>query len=119
VPTRYSATSVLVWPTAERVLAAGKAWALALAAADQRVVRVGVFGSFARHESAFGSDLDLVVVVDGTRPDPRDPRFATESLPVPCDLLIYDLAAWRDLMAGDTRMAETLRREAIWWVGES
>jgi uncharacterized protein len=107
------------WPDADVVLAAAEAWAHALAAADSRVVRVGMFGSFARGEDAFGSDLDLIVVVDGARPDPRDPRYPTDGIPVPCDVLVYDLAAWTALMRTDTRMARTLRREVRWWVGES
>ena len=46
VPTRSSVSSVTRWPDADVVLAAAEAWAHALAAADPRVLRVGMFGSF-------------------------------------------------------------------------
>jgi len=106
------------WPATDVVEAAGKAWAEDLAASDADVVAVGCFGSFARGDDGYGSDLDLIAIVDGPKPRPTASAWCTTDLPVPADLLVYDVAEWRALMASGGRMARTLEREARWWVGE-
>ena len=53
---------------------------------------LGYFGSYARGDEGFGSDLDLVAVV-GQSPLPfmeRARDWKTETLPVPADLLVYN-----------------------------
>jgi uncharacterized protein len=114
---RSSGSSVRTWPATESVVTAGRAWAERLARADASVVAVGCFGSFARGVDAFGSDLDLVAVVDGVHPQPTDPRWSTHELPVPADLLVYTADEWRALVASERRMARVLMDEARWWVG--
>lgn len=114
---RSSSSSVRRWPATDVVEAAGRAWAASVAAADPRAVAIGCFGSFARGDDGFGSDLDLVAIVDGPKPGPTAPAWSTAGLPVPADLLVYDVAEWHALMASDGRMARTLRCEARWWVG--
>jgi predicted nucleotidyltransferase len=100
------------------VLAAGRAWAERVAAEDSRVVAIGCFGSFARGDDAFGSDLDLIAIVRDAKPAPTATLWSTCGLPVPADLLLYDLAEWAALMAAGGRMADTLQRDVRWWVGE-
>ncbi len=114
---RSSSSSVRRWPATDVVEAAGRAWAEKLAASDAGVVAVGCFGSFARGDDGFGSDLDLIAIVDGPKPHPTAAAWSTAELPVPADLLVYDVAEWRALMASGGRMARTLEREARWWVG--
>lgn len=114
---RSSASSVRRWPATDVVEAAGRAWAASVAAADARVVAIGCFGSFARGDDGFGSDLDLVAIVDGPKPSATAKTWSTVGLPVPADLLVYDVAEWQALMASGGRMARTLQREARWWEG--
>ena len=40
-----------------------------------------------------------------------------ETLPVPADVLVYDVDAWRRLQADDRRMARVLRSETLWLYG--
>jgi len=84
---------------------------------DPSVVAVGCFGSFARGTDGFGSDLDLVAIVDGPRPGATAPAWSTTALPVPADLLVYTVSEWHALMASDRRLARTLEQEARWWMG--
>lgn len=113
-----SRSFVRTWPTSESVMDAGRAWAERLARADTSVVAIGCFGSFARGSDGFGSDLDLVAVVRGTRPEPTDPRWSTLELPVPADLVVYTVEEWRALMASDRRMARVMANETRWWAGQ-
>lgn len=112
-----STSRVRRWPSPEVVHAAAQAWASALAASDSGVVAVGYFGSFARGDSGFGSDLDLVVIREERGPDRLADSRGTESLPVPADVLSFTTASWSELMASERRMAETLRRETVWVLG--
>ena len=117
MPVTSSASSVKRWPSAESVVAAARAWAARLAERDPTVVAVGCFGSYARGEAGFGSDLDLVVI---RRSDagPFDRRVAAaETLPVPADVLVYDADAWVRLQAGGRRMARVLESETRWLHG--
>ena len=114
---RSSSSSVRRWPATDVVEAAGREWAASVAASDAGVVAIGCFGSFARGDDGFGSDLDLIAIVEGPKPHPTAPAWSIAGLPVPADLLVYDVAEWYALMAGGGRMARTLQREARWWVG--
>lgn len=117
MPTPSSGSSVRTWPTTESVLDAGRTWAQQLAHADATVLAVGCFGSFARGVDGYGSDLDLIAIVRGPKPEPTDPRWSTLDLPVPADLLVYTSDEWRALLASERRMARVLTDEARWWVG--
>lgn len=117
MPAPSSRSFVRTWPSTESVLDAGQAWAERLAQADASVVAIGCFGSFARGADGFGSDLDLVAVVRGPRPEPTDPRWSTLDLPVPADLVVYTADEWRSLLASGRRMGKVLSNEARWWVG--
>ena len=119
MPVRLLNSSVHRWPEAEAVLAAASGWAKELARRVPSVLAVGCFGSYARGEAGVGSDLDLVVIVDGDAacPDPGDPTWAVEHLPVPVERLIYTAAQWAELRKGRSRFYRTLLREARWLLG--
>ena len=79
---------------------------------------LGYFGSYARGDEGFGSDLDLVAVV-GQSPLPfmeRARDWKTETLPVPADLLVYTAEEWRELRNGAGRFANVLAAETVWLV---
>jgi hypothetical protein len=98
--------------------------ALVTWAAEQRrlrpeLLRLGVFGSFARGDWGVGSDLDLVAVVcRAERPFIERARdWPLETLPVDADLLVYTPDELAKLSAGNTRFARVLREETRWIVG--
>ena len=118
MPVRLLTSSVLAWPRPADVLAAAAVWARRQVAERPTVARVGVFGSYARGNAGFGSDLDLVAIVREAD-EPFERRAASwpfEELPVPAELLIYTLGEWDALMASGTRFARALRDEVRWLV---
>ena len=116
MPVRSLSSPVLRWPEPAVVLQAARAWAEGIRARQSGVVRVGVFGSYARGDAGVGSDLDLVVVVQAddepfTR---RAARWDVTRLPVPAEVLVYTEAEWNALHERGGRFAETLLREVVW-----
>ena len=120
MPVRSLNSSVHRWPDAEQVLAAARVWAGRLAEHVPGLIAVGCFGSYARGDAGFGSDLDLVVIVpDDCAPiDPADRRWAVERLPVPAERLVYTAGQWAGLRESNSRFYGTLLREARWLIGE-
>lgn len=116
MPVRSLHSPLLRWTDRRAVAAALDAWVDEAVARHPDVIRIGVFGSFARGEWAFGSDLDLIVVVGDTEmpSDERVPGWDVARLPVPADLLIYTAAEWRRLNDTPSRFRETLARDARW-----
>ncbi len=116
MPVRSLNSPLLKWPDRQVVDAALRAWAADAARLHPETSRIGVFGSFARGDWSFGSDLDLIVLVRSTdRPvHERTMTWDTFMLPVPADLLIYTEAEWTALMGGQTRFRDTLQRELRW-----
>ena len=106
------------WPRRETVLHEARAlagrWLL-----QPGTLAIGCFGSVARGDWGFGSDLDLLVIVQhASRPFAERPLdWPTSGLPVPADLLVYEAGEWADLMSGQSRFARTLNREALWLAG--
>ncbi len=91
MPVTSSSSSVKRWPTREAVLDGLRAWAAAEARQGPELQALGYFGSYARGDEGFGSDLDLIAVVAHS-PLPfmeRARDWKTETLPVPADLLVY------------------------------
>lgn len=80
------------------------------------LVALGCFGSYARGDAGFGSDLDLIAIVEADdRPfAERGREWPTERLPVPTDLLVYTVTEWERLQADGGRFARTVRSEARW-----
>ena len=100
------------------VLSSLEEWCAAEVARRERLVGFGYFGSYARGDAGFGSDLDLLAIVEADdRPAMERARdWPTENLPVPADLLVYTVDEWRQLQAEDGRFARTLSTEARWLV---
>ena len=118
MPVTSSRSSVKRWPATDAVLDALRAWSEAEAARRPELAALGYFGSYARREAGFGSDLDLVAVVRAS-PAPFPERSAdwpTHTLPVPADLIVYTVDEWRKLHGEGGRFARTLAREAVWLI---
>lgn len=116
MPVTSSTSSVKRWPNAETVIAALEVWGAEAARRRDDLIALGYFGSYARGDAGFGSDLDLLMIVE-TDPRPfmeRNIGVRTQTLPVPVDLLIYTVTEWEDLLAADGRFARTLSAEARW-----
>ena len=118
MPVTSSSSFVKRWPARDAVLAGLRRWAAAEAAARPELRALGYFGSYARGDEGFGSDLDLVAVVaDSPRPIHERARdWKTERLPVPADLLVYTADEWEALRDGDGRFARVLAAETVWLV---
>lgn len=118
MPVTSSSSSVKRWPTTEIVLDRLRAWAAAEAGRRLDLEALGYFGSYARGDEGFGSDLDLVAVVARSPvPFPERGRdWKTETLPVPADLLVYTADEWEALRNGGGRFARVLAAETVWIV---
>ena len=116
MPVTSSTSSVKRWPKAEAVIAALEAWGAEAARRRDDLIGLGYFGSYARGDAGFGSDLDLLLIVETDRQPftERGLDWRTETLPVPVDLLIYTIAEWERLLAAGGRFARTLSTEARW-----
>lgn len=116
MPVTSSTSSVKRWPKTDAVIAALKVWGAEAAGRRDDLIVLGYFGSYARGDAGFGSDLDLVMIVEeDSRPFmERALDWRTETLPVPVDLLIYTIAEWERLLAAGGRFARTLSTEARW-----
>jgi uncharacterized protein len=119
VPVTSSRSSLKRWPSAERVLGVAAAWARRLAQSDPTVVAVGYFGSYARCDASFGSDLDLLIVRRDGTPLPDVLGADVDALPVPADIVHYTTMELKDVLDMGSRMADVIEHEARWWVGES
>jgi predicted nucleotidyltransferase len=114
---------LLKWPDRQTVLDSARAWAGAAGATVSELLKVGVFGSYARGDWGVGSDLDLVVIVSRAAA-PRLERASawdTTTLPVPVDLLVYTSEEWQALLDTHSRFSRTARQEVrwLWERGES
>ncbi len=118
MPVTSSNSSVKRWPKTEAVLDGLRAWAAAEARRRPELEALGYFGSYARGDQGFGSDLDLVAVVAHS-PLPfleRARDWKTETLPAPADLLVYTAAEWETLRNAGGRFARVLAAETVWLV---
>lgn len=114
MPVRSLSSSVLRWPDATRVDRAVRRWAQRAVATRSDVLQVGYFGSYARGDWGPGSDLDVIVIVQGS-PEPfqaRAARWDATELPVPADVLVYTKDEWLALQ--QTRFHQAVIREAVW-----
>ena len=118
MPVTSSTSSIKRWPDTEAVLSAADAWAREAAEQRKDLIALGYFGSYARGDAGFGSDLDLIAVVrtDNRPSTERGRDWRTETLPVPADLLVFTLREWKRLAAEGSRFGQTLRAEAQWLV---
>ena len=120
MPGTSSGSFVKRWPKPDRVIADLRKWAESQAEIRPELIALGYFGSHARGDTGFGSDLDLVAIV-GESDVPQMQRnrdWPFERLPVPADLLVYTVEEWRRLRRRGGRFARVLESEVIWVVGE-
>ena len=116
MPVTSSSSFVKRWPTRDAVLDSLRLWAAAEAGERPELEALGYFGSYARGDEGFGSDVDLVAVV-AQSPHPFLERvldWKTETLPVPADLLVYTVGEWEGLRNRNGRFARVLAEETIW-----
>jgi len=118
MPVRSSNSSVLRWPDRAQVEEALRSWAPRAAALHPELVRLGIFGSYARGDAGVGSDLDLVAVVERSEApfERRGVAWDLSELPVPAEILVYTREEWKRLHAEGGRFARTVEREARWLV---
>ena len=119
MPARSSTSSVKLWPTPEAVLVAFRDWADAQAADRPELAALGYFGSHARGDTGFGSDLDVVAIVERSE-FPRMERnrdWPYERLPVPADLLVFTVEEWKRMRERGGRFARVMSEEVVWVVG--
>jgi len=116
MPVRSLSSRVFKWAGREVVERTLRDWASRLAAQRPELLRLGYFGSFAKGDWGFGSDLDLVAVVASSAVPFEERRrgWPVEVLPVPVDLLVYTAEEWTRLSAQDTRFAHLLRNQTHW-----
>jgi len=115
MPVRSLGSSVLKWPDRAAVETSVRVFAAETAARDERVRRVGLFGSYARGTAGVGSDLDLVVVVEAAD-EPFERRalaFDVTELPVAADLLVYTVEEW-ERMKVEGGLPRSIAHEIVW-----
>lgn len=114
MPVRSLNSSVLKWPDARFVDQAVRRWAERAMRQPNDVLRIGYFGSYARGDWGFGSDLDLIIVVSHSDLpfEERSSEWDVHELPVPTDVLVYTQNEW--LALDNSRFRQTLKREAVW-----
>jgi len=115
MPVRSLNSSVLKWPTLKEMLEAVSAWAREIARKNSQVLRVGLFGSYARGNWGVGSDVDIVIIVRETvLPfERRSIEFDSAKLPVPADILVYTVQEWQR-----KDIQNLFARQGILWVFE-
>ncbi len=116
MPVRSLNSSVFIWPSKAEVDGALQTWVPETARQHPELLRLGLFGSYARGDYGVGSDLDLLAIVDSS--DKAFERRAVDwnlnALPVPAELLVYTRAEWDRLQQEGGRFAATLARETRW-----
>ena len=109
-------SSARTWPGRDTVDRVVRSWATTLAQGHpQPPIRyIGYFGSYARGDWGFGSDVDLIVIVeeDSTPWMLRPLRYDTLTLPVPADLLVYTVAEWEKIR--QEPFGRQIVREVVW-----
>lgn len=109
-------SSAITWPNRQTVDEAVRRWAAALVRKHPvpRILAIGYFGSYARGDWGFGSDVDLLVIVEDD-PTPfieRALRYQTLSLPVPADLFVYTRDEWQAIQ--EQPSGRHIAREVVW-----
>jgi len=116
MPVRSLNSPVLRWPDRSQVHKAVVSWTGQLLQTRTDVVSVGYFGSYARDDWGPGSDLDLVVVLEGS-PLPfgnRSLGHGILDLPVSADLIVYTSSEFQKLRTHNAAFHERLMNEAVW-----
>ena len=121
MPVSSTTSFIKRWPSAETVLDALAAWGTAAAKRRDDLLALGYFGSYARGDAGFGSDLDLILIVAADhRPFiERRVDWRTETLPVPTDVLVYTVEEWERMQSEGGRFSTTLSAETCWLWNET
>jgi hypothetical protein len=119
MPVRSSSSPVLVWPSRGQVVAAARGYAALLVAADTRVLRVALVGSYATGKHGPGSDADLLVEMRECSAPPmrRALELPPPSLPVPVDLLVLTRSEVDELRRTRPRWTREVLQPALWLAG--
>ena len=115
MPVRSLDSSILRWPDRDAVDRAVRVFGVEVAGANDRVVRVGYFGSYAKGNWGVGSDVDLVLILERSE-EPFERRalpYDAGRLPVPADLFVYTVAEW-DRMSEEGGLPKAARHEVVW-----
>ncbi len=117
MPVKSSSSFILRWPDASAVGTAARRWARRQMRERPELLRLGLFGSYARGDAGVGSDLDFVAVVrESVTPFIRRAvEWDLAELPVPADILIYTEAEWTRLCTRGARLTQ----EMVWLVERS
>jgi predicted nucleotidyltransferase len=102
MPVRSLSSPVLKWPGRQTVDSAVRAWAKIIAEGRKDVLSIGYFGFYARGDWGVGSDLDIILILEGSDlpVERRATEFDATPLPVPADLLVYTVEEWRAMKEG-------------------
>ena len=116
MPVRSLNSPVLKWPSREEVNRALRHWLKKKMATHPEIIKLGIFGSFAKENWGVGSDLDLIAIIqDSSIPFERRPAaWNFELLPVPTDILIYTEKEWQDMQKKGGRFVNMIEKEAVW-----
>ena len=112
-------SSVKRWPTSETVIDGLRRWCASQVEKRTTWLRLGILVRTRAWDEAFGSDLDLVVVVESSSIPylERARSWPTHTLTVPTDLIVYTADEWQTLLDGGGRFAEVLSNETVWLIG--
>lgn len=115
MPVRSLSSFVLRWPDKQTVDMAVRAWTKGIVEKRKDVLSIGYFGSYARADWGVGSDLDIIIILEGSDlpVERRATEWDTTVLPVPADLLVYTEDEWHE-MKERGRFYETVMHEAVW-----
>ena len=115
MPVRSLNSSVLKWPCPRDVEAAVRLWAGRIGPADNNILRIGIFGSYATGRWGVGSDIDIVVVLRTSRLtfEKRGLEFDALELPVYADVLLYTESEWKTGRAS-SHFRKSLGDQAVW-----
>jgi predicted nucleotidyltransferase len=116
MPVRSLSSSVFKWPKPSAVVHALKTWAADQAHQRTDIIGIAYFGSYARHRSGVGSDLDILVIVEQSKRPfwERALEFDTLSLPVPAEVVVYTVDEWQAATVERSGFLHTIRGDAVW-----
>ncbi len=116
MPTRSLNSSVIKWPNRDQVDRGVRTWVADATKGRDDILRIGYFGSYARGDWGVGSDLDLIMIIQGTDApfERRSLPWDLTGLPVQASLLVYTLHEWQQLQSEGGRFARTVAQEAVW-----
>ena len=115
MPVRSSTSSVLKWPSRETVLAALREWTAGEVHRHPGLLRLVLFGSYARGDCGVGSDIDLLAVVERSDDlfDQRGLSWNLHPLPLPAEILVYTREEWDRLAAQRRRFSRVIEGEGL------